>query len=433
MEDNSDFIGNYVPIREIGRGSFGRVLLVRHRFLTSRIAAMKVLHTSRIHITTERERFLREVRFLEKLSHPHILAILDAGIDEDIPYIVTRYAPNGSLRDLLNRYGGRPLAPELTLTIIKQIGQALYYAHEQGIIHHDVKPENILFDAVGRALLADFGISMMQESVQRQRSTASVGTPTYMAPERFQGYVSRRSDQYSLACVLYEMLTGRPPFIASNAIALGVKHARAYPIPPTRFNPDIPSHVEQAVLKALEKRRINRFDDVQSFILALQETPQRSQARTVNQSTSSRTQLLGPTSRTFEQYIFEAIELRNLGLYHDALFANEQAIRLDPSNATAFISKGNSLYCLKRYREALQAYEHACTLDPHNAKAHFNKGVVLYHFGNYKKALAAFDRAIQLAPYEANYHYNRGMALQYLGHTREAQRAFAKAKQLRGR
>src|SRR5438105_8774758 len=110
------------------------------------------------------------------------------------------------------RSAGHPLPLSRVIAIISQIGQALDYAHQKGIIHHDVKPENILFNAKGDALLADFGIALLQETVTRQRATASMGTPMYMAPEHFQGVVSRRSDQYSLACVAYELLTGRPPF-----------------------------------------------------------------------------------------------------------------------------------------------------------------------------------------------------------------------------
>ena len=269
---DNNYVGNYVLLEEIDCGSFGCVYLVRHRFLTNRFAAMKLLDSTRLRFGPDRNRFLREAEFLSVLNHPFILSIYDAGIDEvtNIPYIVTEYAPGGSLRSLLRQHPHRPLAIGNAIAILTQVGEALHYAHQQNILHHDIKPENILFNAEGEALLADFGIAMMLQSEVGTRPTASIGTPAYMAPEQFRGYASRRSDQYSLACVAYELVTGRPPFSANNHVEMGLKHLQQRPVPPSRLNPHVPVYVEQAILTAMEKRRINRFADVLQFIEALQ-------------------------------------------------------------------------------------------------------------------------------------------------------------------
>lgn len=430
MQDNSNYVGNYELLEEIGRGSFGIAYKVRHRFIPNRVAVMKVLKSSRLHATSEQDKFMREARYLGMLDHPHILAILDAGIDEGIPYIVTEYAPNGSLRDLLNRYSLRPISPKRAIAIVSQIGYALHYAHSQGIIHHDIKPENILFNAAGDALLADFGIAMMQESIQRQRSAASIGTPTYMAPERFQGYVSKRSDQYSLGCVLYELLAGRPPFTAPNAIALGLQHARTQPVPPSSFNVRVPAYVEQAVLRTLEKRRMNRFGSVLNFVEAIHGLPL-SLPDGVEPIPQSRPMRIVSGRKTAEQWLHEGIVLRSSGLYQEALIADARAIQLDPSCAEAYNGKGNSFYALKRYQEALAAYEHAIQLNPRDANAHNNKGLVFLVYRRYAEALTCFEQAIRIDTNQSNFYHNKGTALQRLGHERAARQAFARAWQLR--
>ncbi len=431
MQDDSNYVGNYELLREIGRGSFGVAYKVRHRFIPNRVAVMKLLHASRLHATSEQEKFLREARYLGILDHPHILAILDAGIDEGIPYIVTEYAPNGSLRDLLNRYSLRPLSPMRAIAIVSQIGYALHYAHLHGIIHHDIKPENILFNANGDALLADFGIAMMQESIQRQRSAASMGTPMYMAPERFQGYVSKRSDQYSLGCVLYELLTGRPPFTAPNAIALGVQHARTRPVSPSYFNTRIPANVEQAVLRTLEKRRMNRFDSVLNFVEAIQGLPL-SHPESVEPESRSRPMRFHTGHSTKEEWLNAGIALRKIRFFQEALVADEQAMLLDPSCAEAYNGKGNSFYSLKRYEEALAAYEQAILLNPRDAYARNNKGLVFLIYRRYSEALPCFEQAIRIDNNQPNFYYNKGITLQHLGREKAARQAFAQAQQLRG-
>src|SRR2546423_1289788 len=227
MAKVGDVIGNYRIVEELASGSFGSVYRGIHTVLNTRVVAVKILHMH-LHLQQESESFFHEARILEALQHPHILHMFDVGMQEKMPYIVTAYAPGGSLRQHLNRQVGKPLPTNEALTILQQIALALDYAHQQNIIHRDLKPENILFDAQGGILLADFGISTILGSLSFHQ-TSPYGTPAYMSPEQFKGEVSRESDQYALACIAYELLTGQKPFTAPDVIALGFKHLTEKP------------------------------------------------------------------------------------------------------------------------------------------------------------------------------------------------------------
>nr|BBH95991.1 hypothetical protein KTA_41900 [Thermogemmatispora argillosa] len=262
-------IGNYRLLRRLGRGGFSTVYLARHLILQSRPpVALKRLLTP-LDSPRARSLFLEEARLLEELRHPHILPLIDAGIDDEgFPYLVTLYAAGGSLRDRLRRASGRPLPLEEALAIVAQVGKALQYAHERGVVHRDLKPENVLFTDHGEALLADFGIAVLLGSRSLERASVS-GTPAYMAPEQFRGQVSRQSDQYALACLMYELCTGHRVFEDQDALVLMYRHTQEEPRPPRVYNAHLPPPVEAAILRGLAKERSARYPDVLSFVRAL--------------------------------------------------------------------------------------------------------------------------------------------------------------------
>src|SRR5213080_1883256 len=203
-------LGNYRITAEIGSGGFGNVFQGQHTILTERTVAIKQLH-SHLGSTEERDRFLEEARLLERLKHPHILHIFDVGIYEGFPYLVAEYASGGSLRDHLSKYAPNLLPIKEALTLLSQVGQGLYYAHQRNVIHRDLKPANILFNAKGEALLADFGIATVLSTMTINYNITVIGTPAYMAPEQFRGALSKESDQYALGCIAYELYTGHKP------------------------------------------------------------------------------------------------------------------------------------------------------------------------------------------------------------------------------
>jgi serine/threonine protein kinase len=233
-----------------------------------RYVALKVLPA---HLADEpgfAERFKREARAVAKLEHPHILPVYDYGQEGDLSYIAMRYVEGGTLKALL----GKPLELALIVGLIAQIGEALDYAHDHGVIHRDVKPSNVLLDKGNWALLTDFGVARMVEATQQLTATGvGVGTPAYMSPEQGQGKkVDGRSDIYSLGVVLYEMLTGRVPFEAETPLAVVWKHVNE-PLPlPRSINPDVPEAVERVVLKAMAKAPEDRFGSASLMALDLE-------------------------------------------------------------------------------------------------------------------------------------------------------------------
>jgi len=267
MINAQNLIGKYRIVAELSSGSFGRVYRGEDTSRNNAPVAVKLLHAAHVSSQQERNGFLQEARFLTLLRHPYILQVLDVGIEQDFPYLVTEYAPNGSLLMRLQQLAPRPLPLKDALDILGQVGQALQYAHQQNIIHRDLKPANILFHANGDALLADFGIATMLAN-SSEHGTA-IGTPSYMAPEQFRGTISKEGDQYALGCIAYELVTGRLPFSAPDFFSLGYKHMSETPIPPSQLNLLVTRPVESAILRAMAKQRTDRFPDIASFLAAL--------------------------------------------------------------------------------------------------------------------------------------------------------------------
>ena len=270
MQETIFCVGNYEVIQHIADGAFGCVYLVRHHYLSRRRFALKVLNSDRQYSVFEQNRFMQEALFLDVLHHPAIPRLFESGIESNgTPYIVLEYAPNGTLRSLLKRYPSHLMPFTRAMAILDDVAGALTYMHDLGILHHDIKPENILFKENGASMLADFGIALVQENIAVCRAAAMVGTPAYMAPEQYRGYTSRRTDQYSLAVLAYELFTGRLPFEVQTRNEMREMHLYSRPLPPSCFNRSLPPHIDAALLKALEKKRAHRFDDVASFMKAL--------------------------------------------------------------------------------------------------------------------------------------------------------------------
>jgi serine/threonine-protein kinase len=217
------------------------------------------------------ERFRREARSIARLRHPNILTIYDFGEESTNLYIVMELIEGQTLKE---EHENKILSLERTHEIIKQVAGALDYANKNGIIHRDVKPSNVLIDShSGRAVLSDFGIAKMAEVDSKLTGTGTgVGTPDYMSPEQAMGdELDARSDQYSLAVVAYEMLTGRPPFTGDTPIAVAMGHV-SKPLPkPSSFNPEIPATVEQVLTKALSKKPVDRYESCGMFERSLGE------------------------------------------------------------------------------------------------------------------------------------------------------------------
>jgi serine/threonine protein kinase len=258
-------IGNYRLAKLLGRGGFAEVYLAEHIHLNTQ-AAVKLLSTQLA--SEDIEVFRNEARMIASLLHPHIVRVLDFGVENAVPYLVMDYAPNGTLR-LLHPKGSR-LPLQTVVSYVQQIAQALQYAHEQRVIHRDVKPENMLIGRNNEILLTDFGIALVSQSSHYQKTQNIAGTLAYMAPEQIQAHPRPASDQYSLAIVVYEWLGGQRPF-QGTMTEIAVKHATASPPSLRLFAPDVPITVEQVIFKALQKNPQDRFPTMLAFAQALEQ------------------------------------------------------------------------------------------------------------------------------------------------------------------
>jgi serine/threonine-protein kinase len=260
---------------EIGRGSSATVYLA-HDLRHGRKVALKVLHSA-LGAALGVERFLREIRTAARLHHPHILPLFDSGSAAGLLYYTMPYVESGSLRDRLATSGPLPLP--VVLQLATEVASALSYAHATGVVHRDIKPENILLSVTDDPLLTDFGIAHALEDAapgeedggRLTETGITVGTPAYMSPEQSAGDepVDERSDVYSLAAVVYECLTGDPPFTGPNARAIIAKRLTEPPPSPRARRPDLPASVNQAVERALARQSADRFASATDFAAAL--------------------------------------------------------------------------------------------------------------------------------------------------------------------
>jgi serine/threonine protein kinase len=252
-------LGNYRLIRLLGHGGFADVYLGEHIYLNT-LAALKVLDTRLAE--DEINLFRNEARTIARLEHPHIVRVLDFGVEDRTPFLVMSYAPNGTLRQRHPK--GTHLSPEHVLPYIKQVADALQYAHNEKLIHRDVKPENMLLDRNSEILLSDFGLAMATYSSSYESPRDVSGTIAYMAPEQTRGKPRPASDQYALGIVVYEWLCGTRPFSGSYE-EVAIQHVLNPPQPLHELVPAISPALEAVVLKALAKDPHQRFDCVQDF------------------------------------------------------------------------------------------------------------------------------------------------------------------------
>ena len=263
----------YTIERELGGGGMATVWLAEEK-KHGRKVALKVLRPE-LTASLGADRFLREIGISARLSHPHIVPLIDSGEANGVLYYVSPFVGGGSLRERLD--AEKQLSIKDALRITHEIGVALGYAHRHGFVHRDVKPENILF-ADGHAVLADFGIARACAGCTTDSSITdagiAVGTPEYMSPEQASGEteIGTTSDVYSLACVLYEMLTGQPPFPGSNARAAMARHVTETPRPVRALRPDASPAIERAIARALAKDPAERFPSIGDFCEALDDT-----------------------------------------------------------------------------------------------------------------------------------------------------------------
>jgi predicted Ser/Thr protein kinase len=249
--------GRYRLLDVLGDGGMARVFRAQDERL-HRIVAVKILHQQYLGQPEFVRRFEQEAQLAAGLAHPSIVAIYDLGRDEDTYYIVMEYVEGSSLKEVIAREGRLPL--DRAIIIARQLGHALDFAHGHGVIHRDIKPENILLTPADQVKVSDFGIARALTSPGQTATGIVLGSVSYFSPEQAQGQpATAESDIYSSAIVLYEMLTGRVPFVADNPLATAMQHITQQPPPPRVLVPALPAAVDGVVLKALHKDPRGRF------------------------------------------------------------------------------------------------------------------------------------------------------------------------------
>ena len=250
-------IGRFVIQRQLGAGGFGTVYLAQDPEL-NRLVALKVPKAERCATDEDVESLLREARSAAQLHHPGIVTIFDVGRDGPHVFIVQQYIPG---QDLTSRQKTQTFTVEQIVALLVSVAEAIAYAHQQGFVHRDLKPGNLLLDIQGRPHVADFGLAV-HESAQRRRKGERSGTPAYMSPEQVRGETHRldgRSDIWSLGVILYELLTGRRPFSGESHKELFEEIENREPRPPRQVQPDLPAELERICLKCLSKRVVDRY------------------------------------------------------------------------------------------------------------------------------------------------------------------------------
>jgi len=260
-------LGDYQLLRRLGRGGMADVYLAEQRTL-SRKVAFKVLKRSLSGDATYVKRFLKEARAAAALSHPGIVQIYEVGCIEGVHFMAQEYVPGQNLAELLKRTG--PIEPPQAISIMRQVGAALYKAAEHGVVHRDIKPDNIMLSKSGEVKVADFGLARVADDVGLTQAGVTMGTPLYMSPEQVEGKdLDNRSDLYSFGVTCYHMLAGHPPFDGETALAVAVHHLNTEPPRLEELRSDLPEGLCRIVHRLMAKSIDDRFQTAPSMLKEL--------------------------------------------------------------------------------------------------------------------------------------------------------------------
>lgn len=435
-------IDKYRLIRQLGEGGFAEVYLGEHIYMQSQ-AAVKILNIGKEQPDALIQSFLAEVRAITRLRHPNIVRILDCGVDpqKGLLYIIMEYAPQGSLR--AKHKLGEQVELSQVISYVKQLANALQFAHGQGYMHRDVKPENVLIGPDGTLWLSDFGLVAQSHNTESLKTMDARGTTPYKAPEQIQKHPRAASDQYALAIMAYEWLCGARPFEGEDYQIL-YQHIYV-PAPSLREKlPMLPQGVEQVILRALAKDARDRFPTIKDFADTLKEAAQESKSAkqwfeegliyfdTGNDQRAAElfSKAIEVDAEYAEAYIYRARTYNGLHKYEQALADTSYAIQLNPNHYLAYYARGYAYHGLKEYQRAISNSNKAISLNPLYVDAYNNRGIAYQELKQYQQAITDFTQAIKLNPSYAKAYTNRGIAYYELKQYQQAIAEYTQAIKL---
>ena len=435
---NGENVGAYRVVEKLGQGGMATVFKAYHPAL-DRYVAIKVMHPAFAGDPNFLARFQREARIVAKLDHPHIVPIYDYSSHRGHPYLVMRFVEGETLKARMERGS---LDMQEVLRISQAVGEALTYAHGQGILHRDIKPSNILLMPDGGVYLTDFGLARMAEAGESTLSRdMMLGTPQYVAPEQAKGVkdLDARTDVYSFGIVLYELLVGRPPFVADTPYAVIHDHIFT-PLPlPRELNPDLPEAAQRLLLKALAKEPDDRFQSVEALISALKEAKSAPAATPAEAATvSSETIVVPPPTPPPQPKAVERIQVRkektkpkkkrrwpwavagvaaSLFLFVILILAvadqwQKSDIPPDPESVEQLLEKARIAGEEANFGLALELYQQAVGTDPHLIPAYVDASQLLIKMGDIDQAIGMLAQGLEANPESQELHKRvAGMAL----------------------
>ena len=415
-------LGDYRILREIGHGSMGIVFAAQTDRL-DRVVALKVLPPSLSVTETVIKRFMREAQSVAKLDHENIVQIYATGDQDGVYYYAMQFIEGSPLDDVLKE---RKLTFEESAKITALAARALFFAHENAIIHRDVKPANIILSYKDRPVLTDFGLARPEKAATLTASGALVGTPIYMSPEQVRGEranIDRRTDIYSLGITFYEMLTGTTPFEAESTQEILNKIEFHDPRPARKVLADVPKALETICHKAIEKEADRRYQTAIEFALDLerflsgeqiQARPTPLHTRLIKKAVQHRMiTSLGAlltvavvlvffatrkssenkesaTSAQYSKSLIEGSEYLRRGEHTAALRSFDQAVFLRPKLAASYVERGKAYVTLENHESAVEDFERALELDPGNVHARMWRGISRVRYGSDEEFSAGF-------------------------------------------